>query len=58
MAPKDPEEWNGFNTEKWLSFRWLSHLTVDGGGSGTINGMGHNWWNRSCKTMPNQVFYL
>ncbi|XP_028795170.1 probable polygalacturonase At1g80170 [Neltuma alba] len=55
VAPKDPEQWNGFDRQKWLSFRWLNHLTVDGGGSGTINGMGHNWWSRSCKTTPNHA---
>ncbi|KAI9107566.1 hypothetical protein K1719_021603 [Acacia pycnantha] len=53
VAPKDPEEWNGFDQQKWLSFRWLNHFTVDGGGSGTINGMGQNWW--SCKTTQNHA---
>ncbi|XP_054782152.1 probable polygalacturonase At1g80170 isoform X2 [Prosopis cineraria] len=55
VAPEDPEAWNGFDRQKWLSIRWVSHLTVEGGGSGTINGMGHKWWSRSCKTTQNHA---
>ncbi|MED6143613.1 hypothetical protein PIB30_007554 [Stylosanthes scabra] len=48
VAPKDPAMWYGLNQRKWLYFHGLNHLTVEGGGS--INGMGHEWWARSCKT--------
>ncbi|XP_015933350.1 probable polygalacturonase At1g80170 isoform X2 [Arachis duranensis] len=48
VAPKDPAVWNGLNQRKWLYFHGVNHLTVEGGGS--INGMGHEWWARSCKT--------
>ncbi|XP_060191250.1 probable polygalacturonase At1g80170 [Lycium barbarum] len=47
VAPKDPEVWDGLDPHKWLYFLKVRHLTVQGGG--TINGMGHKWWARSCK---------
>ncbi|GLT44805.1 hypothetical protein SLA2020_186820 [Shorea laevis] len=50
VAPKDPEAWNGLNPRKWLYFHGVNHLTVEG--SGTINGMGQEWWARSCKINP------
>jgi len=31
----------------------VNHLTVDGGGS--INGMGEEWWARSCKINTKNV---
>nr|QDK56826.1 polygalacturonase [Mangifera indica] len=50
IAPKDPDAWKGLNTRKWLYFHGVNHLTVEGGG--TINGMGWEWWARSCKINP------
>ncbi|XP_009594191.1 probable polygalacturonase At1g80170 [Nicotiana tomentosiformis] len=47
LAPKDLEVWDGLNPRKWLYFRSMKHLTIEGGG--TINGMGQEWWARSCK---------
>ncbi|XP_062156018.1 probable polygalacturonase At1g80170 isoform X2 [Alnus glutinosa] len=47
IAPKDPDVWHGMNPRKWLYFHGVNHLTVQGGG--TINGLGHEWWARSCK---------
>ncbi|KAL5575607.1 hypothetical protein UlMin_017306 [Ulmus minor] len=47
IAPKDPDAWVGLNPRKWLYIREVNHLTIEGGG--TINGMGHKWWARSCK---------
>ncbi|XP_048333996.1 probable polygalacturonase At1g80170 isoform X1 [Ziziphus jujuba] len=47
IAPKDPDVWIGLNPRKWLYFHGVNHLTVEGGG--TINGMGKEWWARSCK---------
>ncbi|KAL9323168.1 hypothetical protein ACSQ67_011221 [Phaseolus vulgaris] len=47
VAPQDPAVWLGLNQRKWLYFHGVNHLTVDGGGS--INGMGEEWWARSCK---------
>ncbi|PIN10136.1 Polygalacturonase [Handroanthus impetiginosus] len=48
VAPQDPDVWKGLNVHKWLYFHGVKHLTVEG--SGTINGMGQEWWARSCKT--------
>ncbi|KAL9238605.1 hypothetical protein vseg_013002 [Gypsophila vaccaria] len=47
VAPKDPRYWRGLNHRKWLYFHGVEHLTLEGGG--TINGMGEEWWARSCK---------
>ncbi|XP_023637895.1 probable polygalacturonase At1g80170 isoform X2 [Capsella rubella] len=47
IAPDDPDAWEGLNRRKWLYFHGLSRLTVEGGG--TVNGMGQEWWRRSCK---------
>ncbi|XP_043725999.1 probable polygalacturonase At1g80170 [Telopea speciosissima] len=47
IAPKDPHFWDGLNRRRWLYFHNLNHLIVEGGG--TINGMGQEWWSRSCK---------
>ncbi|XP_007023876.2 PREDICTED: probable polygalacturonase At1g80170 isoform X1 [Theobroma cacao] len=47
VAPEDPDVWDGLNPRKWLYFHGVNHLHVDGGG--TINGMGQEWWARSCK---------
>ncbi|CAK9164854.1 unnamed protein product [Ilex paraguariensis] len=47
VAPKDPDVWDGLDTHKWLYFHCVKHLTVKGGG--TVNGMGWEWWARSCK---------
>ncbi|XP_031745023.1 probable polygalacturonase At1g80170 isoform X2 [Cucumis sativus] len=46
-APKDPNAWAGLNPRKWLYFRGVNHLTLEGGGE--INGMGYEWWMSSCK---------
>ncbi|XP_022991643.1 probable polygalacturonase At1g80170 [Cucurbita maxima] len=46
-APKDPNVWEHRNPRKWLYFRAVNHLTLNGGGE--INGMGYEWWMRSCK---------
>ncbi|XWS20409.1 hypothetical protein CRYUN_Cryun31cG0098600 [Craigia yunnanensis] len=47
VAPKNPDVWDGLNPRKWLYFHEVNHLHVAGGG--TINGMGQDWWARSCK---------
>ncbi|GMQ08882.1 hypothetical protein CsSME_00052431 [Camellia sinensis var. sinensis] len=47
VAPKDPDVWDGLNPRKWLYFHGVNHLTVEGGG--IIDGMGQEWWSRSCK---------
>ncbi|KAK9099070.1 hypothetical protein Syun_026115 [Stephania yunnanensis] len=49
VAPKDPGIWDGLNPRKWLYFHSVKHLTIDGGG--VINGMGEEWWSRSCKAI-------
>ncbi|KAF8011663.1 hypothetical protein BT93_J2062 [Corymbia citriodora subsp. variegata] len=48
VAPKDPEAWEGLNPHRWIYFHGVKHLTLEGGGK--INGMGREWWHRSCKT--------
>ncbi|KAK6795499.1 hypothetical protein RDI58_008952 [Solanum bulbocastanum] len=53
LAPKDPEVWDGLNPQKWLYFFKVKHLTVEGGG--IINGMGQEWWARSCKVNRTNV---
>lgn len=47
LAPKDPVVWKGLNPRKWLYFHEVKHLTVEGGG--IMDGMGQDWWARSCK---------
>ncbi|XP_022544683.1 probable polygalacturonase At1g80170 isoform X1 [Brassica napus] len=47
IAPDDPDAWEGLNPRKWLYFHSVSRFTVEGGG--TVNGMGQEWWRRSCK---------
>ncbi|XVE52179.1 hypothetical protein DITRI_Ditri02bG0102100 [Diplodiscus trichospermus] len=47
VAPRNPDVWDGLNPRKWLYFHGVNHLHVVGGG--TINGMGQEWWARSCK---------
>ncbi|KAL3639708.1 hypothetical protein CASFOL_014676 [Castilleja foliolosa] len=47
VAPRDPMVWDGLDVHKWLYFHGIKSLTVEGGG--IINGMGHEWWARSCK---------
>ncbi|XP_073053387.1 probable polygalacturonase At1g80170 isoform X1 [Primulina eburnea] len=48
VAPQDPEVWSGLDVHKWLYFHGVDYLTVEG--DGKINGMGQEWWARSCKT--------
>ncbi|XP_011072232.1 probable polygalacturonase At1g80170 isoform X2 [Sesamum indicum] len=47
VAPRDPEVWDGLNIRKWLYFHQVKHLKIEGGG--IIDGMGWEWWSRSCK---------
>lgn len=47
MAPSDPDVWDELDPHKWLYFHGLKDFEVTGGG--TINGMGQQWWARSCK---------
>ncbi|KOM44581.1 hypothetical protein LR48_Vigan05g218600 [Vigna angularis] len=53
VAPQDPAVWLGLDQRKWLYFHGVNHLTVDGGGS--VNGMGEEWWARSCKINSTNV---
>ncbi|KAE9588023.1 putative polygalacturonase [Lupinus albus] len=47
VAPQVPLAWHDLNQHKWLYFHGVNNFTVDGGGR--INGMGQEWWARSCK---------
>ncbi|KAK7851186.1 putative polygalacturonase [Quercus suber] len=53
VAPEDPDAWQDLSHRKWLYFQGVNHLTIEGGG--TINGMGQEWWARSCKTNSTNV---
>ncbi|MCL7033153.1 hypothetical protein MKW94_003347 [Papaver nudicaule] len=46
VAPNDPEVWHDLNPRKWLYFHGVKHLAIEGG---VIDGMGEEWWQRSCK---------
>jgi galacturan 1,4-alpha-galacturonidase len=46
-APASPDEWAGRDPTKWLYVFRVDDLSVSGGG--TIDGMGAEWWARSCK---------
>ncbi|XP_004302967.1 PREDICTED: probable polygalacturonase At1g80170 [Fragaria vesca subsp. vesca] len=48
IAPISPDAWIGLNARKWIYFHGVNHLTVEGGG--TVDGMGQEWWARSCKS--------
>ncbi|KAL6144801.1 hypothetical protein ACLB2K_055491 [Fragaria x ananassa] len=48
IAPISPDAWIGLNPRKWIYFHGVNHLTVEGGG--TVDGMGQEWWARSCKS--------
>ncbi|KAL8043038.1 hypothetical protein ABFX02_09G092300 [Erythranthe guttata] len=49
VAPRDPEVWYGLDVNKWLYFRKVNRLKIEGAAGGLIDGMGHEWWARSCK---------
>uniref|UniRef100_A0A0D9WJ99 Pectate lyase superfamily protein domain-containing protein n=1 Tax=Leersia perrieri TaxID=77586 RepID=A0A0D9WJ99_9ORYZ len=50
VAPESPEDWPAGGGE-WLHFRGVSDLALTGGG--VIDGRGHRWWARSCKSKHN-----
>ncbi|KAL6137727.1 hypothetical protein ACLB2K_063016 [Fragaria x ananassa] len=56
IAPISPDAWIGLNPRKWLYFHGVNHLTIEGGG--TVDGMGQEWWARSCKTNSTNVFHV
>ncbi|XP_063943199.1 probable polygalacturonase At1g80170 isoform X3 [Daucus carota subsp. sativus] len=47
LAPKSPDVWDGLNKQKWIYFTGVNNLLVQG--HGVVNGMGREWWVRSCK---------
>jgi galacturan 1,4-alpha-galacturonidase len=52
-APASPDEWAGRDPTKWLYVFRVDDLSVSGGG--TIDGMGAEWWARSCKRKKTKV---
>ena len=52
VAPVGPDEWAGRDPMKWLYIYRVDDLSVSGGG--TIDGMGQEWWARSCKRKKTQ----
>ncbi|KAI5019712.1 hypothetical protein ZWY2020_044600 [Hordeum vulgare] len=52
VAPASPDEWAGRDPMKWLYVYGVDGLSVSGGG--TIDGVGHEWWARSCKRKNTQ----
>lgn len=53
VAPASPDEWAGRDPMKWLYIYGVDGLSVSGGG--TIDGVGQEWWARSCKRKKTQV---
>uniref|UniRef100_A0A452ZQG9 Uncharacterized protein n=2 Tax=Aegilops tauschii subsp. strangulata TaxID=200361 RepID=A0A452ZQG9_AEGTS len=51
--PASPDEWAGRDPMKWLYIYGVDGLSVSGGG--TIDGVGQEWWARSCKRKKTQV---
>ncbi|KAK1356426.1 Polygalacturonase [Heracleum sosnowskyi] len=47
LAPKCPDVWDGLNKQKWIYFIGVKNLIIEG--HGVVNGMGKEWWFRSCK---------
>ncbi|KAL1206892.1 Polygalacturonase ADPG2 [Cardamine amara subsp. amara] len=37
------------DSSKWIMFDGIDNLSVDGGGTGTVDGNGETWWQNSCK---------
>ncbi|XP_020200910.1 probable polygalacturonase At1g80170 [Aegilops tauschii subsp. strangulata] len=52
VAPASPDEWAGRDPMKWLYIYGVDGLSVSGGG--TIDGVGQEWWARSCKRKKTQ----
>ncbi|XP_020594073.1 probable polygalacturonase At1g80170 [Phalaenopsis equestris] len=47
VAPSDPDIWQQENARRWLYFHGIKDLEIRG--EGVIDGMGQEWWARSCK---------
>ncbi|XP_044980776.1 probable polygalacturonase At1g80170 isoform X2 [Hordeum vulgare subsp. vulgare] len=56
VAPASPDEWAGRDPMKWLYVYGVDGLSVSGGG--TIDGVGHEWWARSCKRKNTQAVHF
>ncbi|KAF9624675.1 hypothetical protein IFM89_012946 [Coptis chinensis] len=50
LSPQDTETWDRIDSSKWLAFRHVTGLIVDG--YGTIDGWGINWWSNSFANDP------
>ncbi|GFZ04083.1 hypothetical protein Acr_16g0007070 [Actinidia rufa] len=46
IAPDSPEAWKGRNQGRWLVFKDVDGLSVDG--TGMIDGRGKGWWDILC----------
>lgn len=53
LAPKCPDVWDGLNKQKWIYFIGVKNLIIEG--HGVVNGMGREWWVRSCKVNTTNV---
>ncbi|KAF6985933.1 hypothetical protein CFC21_003737 [Triticum aestivum] len=56
VAPASPDEWAGREPMKWLYIYGVDGLSVSGGG--TIDGVGQEWWARSCKRKKTQALHF
>ncbi|KAF6997192.1 hypothetical protein CFC21_013444 [Triticum aestivum] len=56
VAPASPDEWAGRDPMKWLYIYGVDGLSVSGGG--TIDGVGQEWWARSCKRKKTQALHF
>ncbi|XP_057504256.1 probable polygalacturonase At1g80170 isoform X1 [Actinidia eriantha] len=48
IAPDSPESWKGRNQGRWLIFKGVDGLSVDG--PGMLDGRGKGWWDILCAT--------
>ncbi|PSS17861.1 Polygalacturonaseprecursor [Actinidia chinensis var. chinensis] len=48
IAPNSPESWKGRNQGRWLIFKGVDGLSVDG--PGMLDGRGKGWWDILCAT--------
>ncbi|KAJ7962869.1 Pectin lyase-like superfamily protein [Quillaja saponaria] len=50
VAPLGPSSWKGKDVEKWIVFKKVSGLNLDG--SGSFDGRGKSWWDHKCRYHP------
>ena len=56
IAPDSPEAWKGRNQGRWLIFKDVDGLSVDG--PGMIDGRGKGWWDILCAKHGHLQVYI